>query len=322
MAEETIFTNSDFTGGSFEEGAVLSLGTRFHVTDNGDAVRARFYCPPSGPGGSGVVNMRLYRVADQALLATAVFPSPTVGAWNESPWIVAGNPATVPLVTSTVYSTSYVTPNRYVASTGYTWPKVSGGLHIVSEAPGGFFSSGDAMPAGTFGNNNYYADIVIEFGGEPPSEGSAALGLDLAVAATGARNSEGAAALGLGLAVAATGARDSEGSAALGLGLAVAATGSSPHGGSAALTLDLALAASGARDSAGSAALGLGLAVAGAGARASLGAAALTLNLALSGTGSNGDIGCPVPVFPFTPRSVTVAWTPRAVRSFSGGECT
>ena len=322
MAEETIFTNFDFTGGSFEEGSVLSLGTRFHVTEPGDAVRARFYCPPSGPGGSGAVNMRLYRVADAALLATASFPSPTVGAWNEAPWIVSGSPASVPLVINTVYSTSYVTPNRYVASTAYAWPKVSSGLRIESEVPGGYFSSGDALPAGTFGGNNYYADIVIEFGGEAPSEGSAALGLDLAVAATGGRISVATADLGIGLAVTATGSSPHGGSAALTLDLGLTATGARDSAGSAALGLGLAPAATGGRDSVGAAALGLGLAPSGTGARASLGAAALTLNLAVSGAGSNGDIGCPVPLFPFAPRSVTVALTPRAVRSFPGGECT
>jgi hypothetical protein len=169
---------------------------------------------------------------------------------------------------------------------------------------------------------NFYVSPIVDVGGDPPNEGSADVGLGLAVAATGARDSEGAAALGLGLAVAATGARDSESAATLGLGLAVAASGSAPHGGSAALTLNLALAGAGERDSLGSAALGLGLALAGSGFRESLGSAALTLNLALAATGSNGDIGCPVPPYPFSPRAgITLPWTPRAVRSFPGGEC-
>lgn len=164
MAEETIFTNTDFTGGVFEEGSVLSLGTRFHVTEAGNAKRARFYCPPGGPGGDGTVLMRLYEATGPTLLATATFPSPTFDAWNETPWIVDGSPALVPLAINTIYSTSYVTQNRYGASTAYTWPKVSGGLRIESEAPGGFFGAGDTMPAGTFNNNNYYADCVVEFG--------------------------------------------------------------------------------------------------------------------------------------------------------------
>jgi hypothetical protein len=170
---------------------------------------------------------------------------------------------------------------------------------------------------------NFYVSPIVNAGGDPPNEGSADVGLGLAVAATGARDSEGSAALGLGLAVAATGARDSEGAAALGLGLAVSATGSAPHGGSAALTINFALAGAGERDSLGAAALGLGLALAGAGERASSGSAALGLNLALAASGSNGDVGCPVPPYPFSPRAgITLPWTPRAVRSFPGGECT
>lgn len=163
---------------------------------------------------------------------------------------------------------------------------------IGTIANGTFIGSATAYPTNTFNGNKYYVGPVFTPTVEP-AEGAAALGLDLAVAATGARNSEGAAPLGLSL--------------------AVAAIGSSPHGGSVALTLGMAVAGAGERDSVGATALGLNLAVAAAGERASAGSAALGLNLALAGEGSNGDVGCPVPAFP---------WTPRAVRSFPGGECT
>lgn len=76
-----------------------------------------------------------------------------------------------------------------------------------------------------------------------PSQGSVALGLDLAVAAVGARDSAGAAAIGLDLAVAAAGARDSAGVAALGLDLAVDARGERSSAGVASLGLGLAVSA-------------------------------------------------------------------------------
>jgi len=81
-----------------------------------------------------------------------------------------------------------------------------------------------------------------------------------------------------------------QGSADLGIGLAVAAVGAAAARGVVALGLDLAVAAAGARDSAGAAALGLGMSAAAAGARASRGTAALGLSLGIGATGSDGSI--------------------------------
>lgn len=175
--------------------------------------------------------------------------------------------------------------------------------------------------------------------GDTPNEGSAAVGLDLAVAATGARTSAGSSDTGLNLAVAGSGSRPSAAAATLGLDLAVAATGSSPAGGTAALTLNLAVTAAGARTSQGAAALGLDLAVSASGARAAAGeaafglglslaasgastipegSAALTLDLALAAAGNNGQAGRPVTPYPFTPEPVTAfPCMPRPVRSFT-----
>lgn len=77
-----------------------------------------------------------------------------------------------------------------------------------------------------------------------PSQGSADVTLDLAVATAGARDSAGATDVGLGLALAAAGRAPARGSAALGLGLALDARGGRSAGGVAALGLDLAVAAS------------------------------------------------------------------------------
>lgn len=175
MAEETIFANSDTPASAFEEGSTLSLGTRFQVTESGSAKRARFYCAASGPGGSGIVTMQLHRVSDSALLATATFAAPTFGAWNETNWIVGGSPGTVTLATGTVYSTSYTTPNRYVATPSYGgWPDSSAGGHMTSGSPGGYYVAGTAMPVTVSGNSaNYWADCVVEFGsGTTPVTGS------------------------------------------------------------------------------------------------------------------------------------------------------
>lgn len=254
------------------------------------------------------------------LIATAAMPALTPSTWQQVALAVP-----VAVTAGTAYRIGFrSSEGRYAATgggfnaAGMTNGDISSpqtGTNVPSIgtiANGTFIESATLYPTKTFNGNKYFIGPVFTPTVEP-AEGEAALGLGLAVAATGSSPNGGVAALGLGLAVAAAGARNSEGVAALGLNLAVAATGSAPHGGSVALTLDLALAAAGERESAGSAAFGLGLALAAAGERESAGSAALGLNLALAGEGSNGDIGCPVPTFPFTPR---------AVRSFPGGECT
>lgn len=125
----------------------------------------------------------------------------------------------------------------------------------------------------------------------PPSQGSVALTLGLALGGTGSRPSAGSVAGGLGLALAGTGARPSAGSTAGGLSLGIDVDGERPSAGSAALGLGLAVDASGGRSSGGSAALGLGLAPAAQGARTAAGAAALTLGLGIDADGSRASSG-------------------------------
>jgi hypothetical protein len=240
----------------------------------------------------------LWRTSDANKMggADAVFAYPgTPDGWNQ---VALTNP--VPVDAGVEYCAAIWTPLRYVATTGGAspWPLTNGDLSAPSLA--GRFSSGASgivdFPTGSFNNGCYFVDVVFETA-DDPAEGSAAVGLDLAVAATGSRPSQGAAAADLGL--------------------AVAAAGSSPHGGSVALSLDLAVASAGARAAGGAAALGLGLAPAATGLRPSLGAAALGLNLAVSASGSNGQSGRPVTPWPGTVAPVSsYPWTPRPVRSF------
>lgn len=299
-----------------------NMGIRFSHEDGGPCWGVEWRVPDSVPPPAGGVHaVSIWDVATETRVAYQEFVPVPGGLQSiefDTKPVLDPAPA---LYIAAVYTLHYVFRARSVN------PVLSPSGKIVAD-DGRLTTFNGGAPLATFPNDTfaswYYVSPIMDDGGSvPPNEGSAALGLDLTVAATGARDSAGSAALGLGLGVAATGARDSEGAAAVGLGLAVAATGSAPHGGSVALTLDLALAGAGERDSLGAAALGLGLAVSGAGARGSAGSAALGLNLAVAATGSNGDVGCPVPPFPFTPRSgLVLPWAPRAVRSFPGGECT
>jgi hypothetical protein len=135
-----------------------------------------------------------------------------------------------------------------------------------------------------------YAEVAVKVSAAPNS-GTAAVVLDLAVAAVGGRSAGGVAAVGLGLAVVATGGRASRGVAAVGLGQAVNAVGGRSSAGAAGVGLGLAPAGAGGRPSAGSADTGLGLAPSGSGARISLGSSDVGLGLAPAGVGGRAARG-------------------------------
>lgn len=80
---------------------------------------------------------------------------------------------------------------------------------------------------------------------DTPSEGTATLGLGLALSASGARDSAGTSTAALGLSLAASGSRPSAGTGSLGIGLTLAATGARPSTGTAEIRLGLRLSAAG-----------------------------------------------------------------------------
>lgn len=325
-----------------------SLGTVVLIdsVNGGQVTHARWYFPTTPP--SGPVAWRLSELASGDILGSHIFAGTGPG-WVEE---ALSSPISIPPGEYNVLPW-IGTPDRYVA-TGTYFTTGAGAAGIVSgplTAPasaadpqaignGRFGGDPDSVPGGTINGGNYFVDLVFEEAAPPPNEGTAALGLELAVAATGdaptVLPNEGSAALGLTFAVAATGdapalpanegsaalginfafagtgetpaVGPSQGVAALGLGLAVAAVGSAPSSdpseGTSALGLSFAFAGTGFTpgNGEGSAALTLGLAVAAIGGRDSSGEAALGLNFAVAAVGSNGT----EPVIPCRP-----------VRSFS-----
>jgi hypothetical protein len=275
------------------------LGVRFSTDTSVPCVGIQWrYVPTSisgspPPGGSHLA--ALWRVSDQARLAFQDF-IPVAASENQN--VLFDAPITLDpaeLYLATIFTRDYVF-------------RASGGVDVVS--PSGTLTGdqgrlvADADPTVFPANvvsSYFYVSPLIDLGGEP-AEGTVALGLDLAVAATGGA--------------------DAEGSAALGLDLAVAASGTARAQGAVALTLGLAPAAAGERASQGAAAVDLGLAVAAAGERSSRGSAALGINIAVAATGSNGEAGCPVSPWPWTPRVLSgYPETARPVKSFPGGDC-
>jgi hypothetical protein len=205
--------------------------------------------------------------------------------------------APVPLSSGIIYAAAVLTVH-YTYRSGASFPYATpNGVAMATTGKLSATSDPDDPPLGNTGLVFYVSPLIGADDG--PAEGSAALGLGLAVAAAGGADAEGSAALDLGFAVAAAGARRAQGAVALDLGLN--------------------LAAAGARDSLGTAAFGLDLSVSSSGVHASAGASALSLNLALAAQGSDGQAGRPVTPWPYGAREVSgYPWAPRPVKSFSG----
>ncbi len=248
----TFYTDADLSGAGEFSDPELTLATEFTVPD-GNVNWLRWRCPSTAP--SVTPAFRIYDASNNLVATVPLDGAVVTSAWNQ------GTPGAPIALAAGTYRAS-INTTHYLALGGF----FSGGPIVRGDITGvqGRFANGIAAPGGASASA-YYVDI--DFGDTPvaPAEGSAALGLDLAVSATGSRDSQGLAAVTIDLAVAAAGRRDSSGAATAGLALSVAATG--------------------ARASQGASGVGLALAVAAAGARPSRGSVALTLNLALDARG-------------------------------------
>jgi len=295
----TIFSGQTPAVTNANNASPIHVGTYFTPAVDGSVTKARWY-PPTTSQSS--VKAALFRTIDSAKIGADVTFAGSVAGPG---WVEVAFASPVAVVAGTQYAVVVRTPQFYTATTGASspWPITNGDLSTPTNA-GRFNDSDDAdvqFPTDSFNNGCYFVDVEFTTE-EVPAEGSAALGLELALAGIGARDSGGVAAMGLELAVASSGSISAEGVAAAGLGLTVAAAGARPASGSLDVILNLAVSGSGLRTSSGVSALGLGLTV--------------------SATGSNGDVGCPVPAFPFAPSSLSgYSWSARAVKSFPGGDC-
>lgn len=293
------------------DGTDYTLGTEMRRSTSGQIVQGRWWCPTTPP--SGTPDFVLYDGAGTELHREP-WPGLVGGQWNVTPVFAVP----VAYTANDVVVASVYTSGQYSATVD---PAFWNGGDLVNgdiTAPGatnGRLSNNDSYPSNVV-DLCFFADLV--FADDTPPEGTAALGLDLAVAATGSINADGQAALGVELAVAATGSIQAEGQAALGLDLAVAASGARESAGQADAGLVLTVAASGASDPIGTAALGLVLAPAASGARESAGQAALGIVFTVRATGASGDVGCPVEPWPWTPETIdSFPWSGQPVRSFS-----
>jgi hypothetical protein len=282
MATETLGLPDPASVDVYDGGQDYDLAVGWQCAVAGSVLGVEWFAPTNAPGVTTVA--KLWRVSDNALLASKVF-TPVLGVRQQ---ILFDTP--VPITVGTGYRVSVYT-DRFTLTFEYPgWPITSGNLSTAN--PDGWLAVGAGFPDNGPRTALYHVSPVVQTGEAPPAEGSAAVGLNLAVAGAGARSSAGAGAVALNLAVAGAGARASAGVGTVGVNLAVAGAGARPAAGAAALGLDLAVAGAGsAQLQGGSAALGLDLAVAAAGGRPAESSADTGLDLAISSTGGSSRAG-------------------------------
>ena len=140
------------------DGQPYTLGTRFAASVAGQVTGIRWWLPTGAQAGGSQLRFLLYNAA-QAIVADRSFASPVtgLGAWAE---FLFTTPVT--LAVGQQYTAAVFTPNRYVRTDNYVWPKTVGGL--TTPAPAGYYdpSGSLAFPAQTFSNVNFFVDPIFE----------------------------------------------------------------------------------------------------------------------------------------------------------------
>ncbi|MFP2909682.1 DUF4082 domain-containing protein [Pyxidicoccus sp. 3LFB2] len=144
----------------------LELGVKFRAGVSGNVLGIRFY---KGTGNTGTHTGHLWSGTGQ-LLASATFVNETASGWQQ---VLFSSP--VAIAADTTYVASYHAPNGAYAfdnaglANGVASPPLyalagtaNGGNGVFTYGPSGTF------PANSFGNSNYWVDVVFQATGAPP----------------------------------------------------------------------------------------------------------------------------------------------------------
>lgn len=185
-----------FTPGSSNNSGLFAYGQVFDVAAPVVADGVWWYQPATGDVTD--VDVFMWNAAEAQLasggaLAGAITP----GAWNLVPF---GAPSALSVATGYRYSAEASGQTGFDSSDqGYPIASPDSAVSATS----GAFLSGGGFPSSTWTGQH---GVDLEYTADTdPAQGSAALGLELAVAAAGARPSRGVAAFVLNLALAAAG---------------------------------------------------------------------------------------------------------------------
>ncbi|WP_179956692.1 DUF4082 domain-containing protein [Amycolatopsis anabasis] len=148
---------------SASDSGALELGVKFQANANGYIRGVKFY---KGQGNTGTHTGSLWK-ADGTRLATGTFTGETVNGWQTLTF-----PTSVPITANTTYVASYHTDTGHYAADADYFANSPSGLEPLTAPrstttdPNGVFKVGaSGFPDRSYGNTNYWVDVV--FGYDP-----------------------------------------------------------------------------------------------------------------------------------------------------------
>jgi hypothetical protein len=185
----SVFGNTVPAVAAANDSDAYELGLRFTPTTDGFVTGVRFY---KGAGNTGTHVGSLWDSAGNRI-ASVTFSNETSTGWQTADFV-----SPVAVAAGTTYTVSYTAPNGHYAVADRYWPyqsitsppltvnNVSG-----SAAPGVYGVLG-AFPAATFGDGNYYVDVMftksdsspLRISARTPLAGASSVALDAAITAT------------------------------------------------------------------------------------------------------------------------------------------
>ncbi|MEV4311907.1 DUF4082 domain-containing protein [Actinocrispum sp. NPDC049592] len=177
-----------------DDPSAVEVGTKVRFDSNGSVLGVRFY---KGPNNTGTHTGSLWS-SSGTRLATGTFTGESGGGWQtltfSSPVVVQPN---------TTYVVSYYAPNGGYSVSGGYFNGVGadyGALHALASGVDGSngvyrYGSGGGFPSNSYGNSNYWVDVIWQGGangdstppsvtGTSPASGAANVSLTTPVSAT------------------------------------------------------------------------------------------------------------------------------------------
>lgn len=184
---EVTFTWADPASPDLNDSQPFQLGVKFRVSTGVPCTGVEWRVPNTLPSAGTTIS--LWSAAGSRLATASV-------TYSGSGLVKKYFAASVNLSAGTDYYASVFTPNRYVATTSFTWPHTTGIL--TAQANNGWLQFEDIFPDVESGNDaNFHVSPIVETGNTISGAASGALGA-LSAAATGTRVVLGTASAALG----------------------------------------------------------------------------------------------------------------------------
>ncbi|GAB3911543.1 hypothetical protein GCM10029964_117710 [Kibdelosporangium lantanae] len=169
---------------SSDDPSAIEVGTKVRFDQRGSVLGVRFY---KGSGNTGTHTGSLWS-STGTRLATGTFSGESAGGWQT---LTFSTPVTVQ--SGTTYVVSYYAPNGDYAVSGGYFNGVGadyGALHALASGVDGSngvyrYGSGGGFPTSSYGNSNYWVDVIFQGGANGDSTPPTVTGTTPAANATG-----------------------------------------------------------------------------------------------------------------------------------------